>query len=70
MLDEMTEVSSHVGTAELSEFESLSTDRTLVDTRKGFKSSSSPLIDMFEGDITSQGMNNRLDKEDDFFRIG
>ena len=69
MFDKMAKVGSHIRTAKLLEFESLSTDRALVYAGKCFEQSSSPLIDMFECDITSQGMNNRLDKEDTFFRI-
>ena len=65
----MAKVGSHIRTAKLLEFESLGTDRALIDARKCFEQSSSPLIDMFKCDITSQGMNNRFNKEDTFLRI-
>ena len=65
----MAKVGSHIGTAKLFEFEPLSTDRALIDARKCFEQPSSPLVDMFECDVTSQGMNDRLNKEDAFLWI-
>lgn len=58
MFDEMTEIGVHVRTAELSEFESLCTDGTLIDTGECFEESTTPLIDVFKGDVTSEGVDD------------
>lgn len=63
MFDQITKIGLHVETAELPEGEALGADCRFVDIREGFEQFSSPVIDMFEGDHTPQGVDHRLDKE-------
>lgn len=54
VLEKMAEVGAHVEAAELFEFESFCADGALVDAGDGLKQSSSPFVDVFEGDVASE----------------
>ena len=66
----MRKVCAHVGTAELPDHQSLGADRTLVDAGQGLQQSSSPLIDVLEGDVAPQRMDDSFSEEQTLLRIG